>query len=269
MHIKKTTVLLLVLFFAVFPAFCLSSLRDVLPELTDAQIQSLLEGGTIEAYTVGGEKTSVLAPTGSIAYNMAFDTESLDYAFSEALVSFVPYNDRYKSMSRDESYLEVFNTMQKISTLVGITYRSHSSGGAQEVLFSEASMLSSSNKKDKIADPVYTSVSQRSSAYAYLKDSRFGGNVYKVEYYAYGDEIFLEITNTKAMKYMGFSCVSAGALHMYVDAYLTEEGILVYGLAVVYNQKPSVNVLVTTVDLPTAFMKRITSLRNWFVQAVI
>lgn len=93
--------------------------------------------------------------------------------------------------------------------------------------------------------------------------------MYKVEYYAYGDEIFLEITNTKAMKYMGFSCVSANSLHMYVDAYMTEEGILVYGLAVVYNQKPTVNVLVTSVDLPTAFMKRITSLKNWFVSAVI
>lgn len=269
MHIKKTIVILLVLLLSVIPAFCLSSLREVLPDLSEEQIQKLLEGGTIEAYTVGGEKTSSLAAKNSIAYNMAFDTENLDYAFSQALVSFVPYNDKFTTMSEEEAYLEVFNTMQKISTVVGITYRSHKSDGGQEVLFSDASMLSSSNKNSRIPDPVYDSVSERSSSYAYLKDSRFGGNVYKVEYYAYGDEIFLEITNTKAMKYMGFSCVSANSLHMYVDAYMTEEGILVYGLAVVYNQKPTVNVLVTSVDLPTAFMKRITSLKNWFVSAVI
>lgn len=124
MHIKKTIVILLVLLLSVIPAFCLSSLREVLPDLSEEQIQKLLEGGTIEAYTVGGEKTSSLAAKNSIAYNMAFDTENLDYAFSQALVSFVPYNDKFTTMSEEEAYLEVFNTMQKISTVVGITYRS-------------------------------------------------------------------------------------------------------------------------------------------------
>lgn len=269
MHIKRFIVLLFVLVFAVLPAFCLNSLRETLPSLSEEQIQRLLDGETIEAYSTKGEKTSVIAAANSIAHNMATDTEDLDYAFSVALVSFVPYNDEFKSMSESEKYLELFNTMQKISTVVGITYRSHSSGGEGEVLFSDASMLSSANKKNRIEDPVFDSVPNRSSSYAYLKDSRFGGNVYKIEYYAYGDEIFLEITNTKNMKYMGFSCVAANALHMYVDAVMTEEGILVYGLAVVYNQKPTVNVVVTSVDLPSAFMKRITSLKNWFTEAVI
>ncbi|MCR5760522.1 MAG: hypothetical protein K6F82_00745 [Sphaerochaetaceae bacterium] len=269
MHIKRIVILLFVLVFAVFPAFCLNSLREALPGLSEEEIQSLLNGETIKAYTVKGDKTAVLAAANSIAYNMASDTQDLDYAFSEALVSFVPYNDEFKSMTEDEIYLELFNTMQKISTVVGITYRSHSSGGEEEVLFTDAYMLSSSNKKNRIDDPVYDSVPNRTSSYAYLKDNRFGGNVYKIEYYAYGNEIFLEITNTKTMKYMGFSCVAANALHMYVDAVMTEEGVVVYGLAVVYNQKPTVNVLVTSVDLPSAFMKRLTSLKDWFIESVI
>ncbi len=67
------------------------------------------------------------------------------------------------------------------------------------------------------------------------------------------------------MKYMGFKCVEKGNLHLYLDACLTEEGVIISGLAVVYNQKTEVNVLVTTVDLPTAFLKRVASLKDWFL----
>ncbi|MCR4675679.1 MAG: hypothetical protein K5634_00410 [Sphaerochaetaceae bacterium] len=267
MHIKKSF-LIFVLLLSCFTVFGLSSVREILPELSDSDYEKIMRGESVESLTTTGDSTSELAPYGSIAWNMARDTENLDYAFSVSVLNFIPYPESFKNMTKEEKYIELFNIMQKISTIVGVEYDSQSSNGKGEVLFKEASMLSAPDARKKIEDPVYTSVPNRVSSYAYLKDSRFGGNVYKLEYYAYNDEIFMEITNVKDIKYMGFTCVKANSLHMYIDATMTEEGILVYGLSVVYNQEPTVKVLFVTVDLPSAFLKRIESLGTWFIDSV-
>jgi len=70
------------------------------------------------------------------------------------------------------------------------------------------------------------------------------------------------------MRYMGFKVLEPNSLHLYLDALLTDEGVVVSGLAVIYNQKPQVKVLVVTVDLPSAFMKRIDSLKNWVSEKI-
>lgn len=232
--------------------------------------QRFFSGECPEMYTVNGDKVSSILPDGTIMKDLAQKAEVLDYAFSQSLSSFCPYPQSMKDLTDQEKYLAVFNMAQAISSIEGVTYRSHSSGYKEETLFSEACLLSNPDKKNsKVADPVSDSVPERQSVFAYLKDSRFGGNVYKIDYYCYGNEIFLEITNYKAMKYMGFKCVEKGNLHLYLDACLTEEGVIISGLAVVYNQKPEVNVLVTTVDLPTAFLKRVASLKDWFFTHIV
>ena len=55
---------------------------------------------------------------------------------------------------------------------------------------------------------------------------------------------------------------------MCVDAVMTKEGIALCALATVYGRDPVVKTPITDVDLPSAFMKRITSLKNWFVTEI-
>ena len=55
---------------------------------------------------------------------------------------------------------------------------------------------------------------------------------------------------------------------MCVDAVMTKEGIALFALATVYGRDPVVKTPITEVDLPSAFMKRITSLKNWFVTEI-
>ena len=70
------------------------------------------------------------------------------------------------------------------------------------------------------------------------------------------------------MKYMGFTCVDKGDLNMYLEVIETEEGFLLYTMAVAKDREPEVKVLFITVDLPSAFMRRITALKDWLVQRV-
>ena len=264
MPIKKVFAVLL-LALLMLPVFAFNSTESFLSAFPENLREDFFSGEAPEMYTVRGDKVSSVLPDGTIMKDLAEKVEVLDYAFSQSLSTFCPYPDSIRNLSDSEKLLAVFNLAQGISTVKGVTYLSHSSGYKEETLFSDAYFLSNPDKKNsRMDDPVSDSVPERQSSYAYLKDSRFGGNVYKIDYYCYNNEIFLEITNYKAMKYMGFKCVEKGNLHLYLDACLTDDGVIISGLAVAYNQKPEVNVLITTVDLPTAFLKRVASLKDWF-----
>jgi hypothetical protein len=49
-----------------------------------------------------------------------------------------------------------------------------------------------------------------------------------------------------------------------MSSYQTDEGILLYSMATITGRGPQVQVLFIGVDLPSSFLKRVTSLRNWF-----
>lgn len=264
--LTKKSLLITLLLIVCCSAFAVSSINDYYSDQELAE--KLLKGETLEAYSVNNQSTKVLAPKNTESEKLAIAAENNPNAFSQALVAFVPYPESWGIFTDDEKFLAVYNLMQKVSTMKGITYDSYSAGG-EATLFTETYLISNPSKKNsKKNDTVARYVPAQMQAYAYMKDTKFGGNIYCLNYHSSKDEIFLEITNTEKMKYMGISCVKEKDLHMYVDTVMTEEGIVVYGLAVCYNQKPQVNVLVTKVDLPSAFLKRVTSLKNWFVQLV-
>ena len=263
MRIRKLSVLF-VMFCVSLPLCAFRSTSFFLNELSEGERLSVLSGAVAEAYTTEGSSTSAIMPYGTVIRNLAERTEGLDYAFSQALLSYVEYPQEFSSLSESEKLLKIFNISQSISTIKGITYLSHSSGYKPEVLFSESYLVQDGKKSKRIDDPVAETVPDKLEMYAYLKDSRFGGNIYRMNYLCTEDEIFLEITNVNAMKYMGIKCVKAENLHLYLDACLSGDGVIISGLAVVYNQKPVVNALVTKVDLPSAFLKRVNSLATWF-----
>ncbi|MBO4425342.1 MAG: hypothetical protein J5768_07490, partial [Spirochaetales bacterium] len=57
-------------------------------------------------------------------------------------------------------------------------------------------------------------------------------------------------------------------LNMYLEVIEAEEGFVLYTMAIVKDREPEVRVLFITVDLPSAFMRRITALKNWLTQRV-
>ena len=267
MRTKKflAAVLLACICFSLHP-----SVRSLFGEMGGAQFEDILAGEEVQAYTTFGQDTDAILPDYTIIKDLARRTRDLDYAFSVSVSSFVEYPQSMKALTDSEKYLDVLNMAQSISTIKGITYLSHSSGYKPEVLFSDAYFVENEKSRKKIEDPVCTDIEfEQITRYAWIKDSRFGGNLYKVNYMCYRNEIFLEISNVNAMKYMGFKCLDADSLHLYLDATLADEGVIISGLSVIYNQEPQAKVLFVTVDLPSAFMKRICSLKDWFTEKIL
>jgi hypothetical protein len=246
--------------------FAAPTLSSLFPSFSEEKIEELKNGTTFEAYTCNGDKIADIAPVGSLGRSKALTGDRLYKGFSVAALSFIPYPDSFKAMSEEERRVELYNIIRSISTQKGLKYISHLAGDKPAVLFEDAYMVSDpDNKNSKIADPVSTSVPSSYSCYCMQKDNRFGKNVYSLNYTMNDGDFLMDINNYTTMKYMGFTCVDKGELNMYLEVIETEEGFLLYTMAIAKNRETQVKILFITVDLPSAFMRRITALKEWFV----
>ena len=242
-----------------------STVKDYFPLMDDDTLSLLLSGEVISDSSDIND-ISYLVPKDSLivdSYNMISNYEK---GFAVAVAALVPYPDKFNSLSKEEIQRKLFNYSLTLSTLSGIEYLSHRSGDKMKVLFEEASMLSSPDKKDKTPDLVVDSVPSNMECYVYLKDTSFGKNVYKVVYESREDELAITLSNTSEMKFMGISLVAEGKVIMLMDITLTDEGILFAGIGSVKDKPAKMNLLVYTVDLKESFMNRITALKDWYLE---
>ncbi len=246
-------------------AFSADRLEDVLPRLGGQQLDDLRAGRMIEASTLEGTPIVDILPMSSFIYRTADLSVKESNGFSVALAALFPYPESWETMPDGERQLAVFNLMRSVSTQEGVTYISHRAGDKPKTLFEKSWYLSNpGDKKSKTADPVATVLPEYEERYCFQQDTTFGGNVYKHVFVTSESEIYLEVNNLTAMKFHSFKCLDEGQLMMYLDACLTDEGILLSGMSRVRDRKPEVKILFITVDLPSAFMRRVTALKNWF-----
>ena len=243
------------------------SIYDIISEFPADRTEAFLKGDTIEYYSIDGHYVPGIAFDGTMGKSKVLKDYNEEDAFTLGLATFVEYPESWKDMDYSEKKLEIINTLLSVSTIKGITYLAHSTGYKPKVLFSDAYTLVDKDSKKEAYD-VEFSYAPETYTYelaAYLKDSIFGGNKYIIKYDISESEIFMTITNYSDMSFLLFKAMSKGELNMCVDAVMTKEGIALFALATVYGREPEVKTPITTVDLPTAFMKRIASLKDWFI----
>ncbi len=246
------------------------SIYDVTASFDESVRDKILKGETVEYYSVYNDYVPSIAFDGTKAKEKAIEDSELDSTLVSGIATFVPYPESWSDLSYEEKKLEILNTLLSISTIKGITYISYSAGEQPKELFSDAYTLTSV-KKGKKAYDVEFSYAPETYSYmlaAYLKDNIFGGNTYTIDYEINGDEIFMTITNVSKLKFLFFTAVKEGELDLSVDCLMTDEGIAIFGLATVRDAEEYVETPVTDVHLPSAFTRRITSLKDWFIEEI-
>ena len=267
---KRLIVFLILGILLVSALSAVPSIYEIISEFPESRIDSFLEGDTVKYYSIDGNYVPEIAFDGTMGKSKAIKDYNEDDTFTLGLATFIKYPESWENLSFEEKKLEIINTLLSVSTIKGIEYISHSAGDKPKVLFSDAYTLVDKDSKKEAYD-VEFSYAPESYSYelaAYLKDSIFGGNKYLINYEISESEIFMTITNYSDLKFMFFKAMSKGELNMCVDAVMTKEGIALFALATVYGRDPVVKTPITDVDLPSAFMKRITSLKNWFVTEI-
>lgn len=246
------------------------NMEIVLPDLSQENRATLLAGDTLDGTTLNGGHITHLLPIETRAYEKAVAAEQADNSFTITTLGYVPYPEKLKSMELEERQLALFNAMRQISTQEGLTYISWRAGNKPKTLFEESRYISDPKKRnDRLEDPVATVFPLTEESYVYQKDTSFGGNTYKHTYTNNDREIFLEVKNISSMKVMGlFTAVPSEQLKMNIATYQLDDGLLIMAMATIEDKAPTISVLGYKVDLPSAFMRRITALQTWFVAQV-
>lgn len=276
-YMKKLLLFVVVLALLVFPVFAEKSINEIISDYDEEMKASLLSGETLQYFSLedyywagNGQDVPALAFDGTMAKEKATEDSAKENAFTMGLSTFVPYPKNWNNLSYEEKKLNVINILLSISSLKGTTYISHSSGYKEKTLFEDAYTLLSSEKRKKASDASfsYAPENYQYDAYGRIKDSVFGSNDYVVHYDINRDEIFMTLTNLDNLKFLMYKCVSKEELDLCIDVTLTKEGVAIFGLATVYDKGPTIKTPVTTVDLPTAFIKRVDSMKNWFIKRI-
>ena len=240
-----------------------SSLSDYLVGLDSERYALILNGEVLTENSSDGDIRSI-APKSDLVEEKIEYVEAMEKGFGVAIAFLVPYPEGWKDMSEEEKELKLYNVLLRISKQSGITYISHRAGDKEKTLFNESYMVSSSDKKSRVDDPVVDRVPLYAEYYSYQDDTSFGANIYALSYTAVNDEIFLDITNDNDLKFMGINLVKKGKVNMSLDFILVDEGIYVFAMASVKDKKPKISILFYTVDLELSFYNRIIALSNWF-----
>ncbi len=246
------------------------SIYEIISEFPPEKKDDFFAGETIKYYSIYDQYVPAIAFDSSMGKSKALKDYNESNAFTLGLASFIEYPESWKDLSYSEKKLNIINTLLSVSTIKGITYTSYSAGDKPKVLFSDAYTLVDKDSKKEAYDVTFSYAPERYTyeLAAYLKDSIFGGNKYLIKYEIAESEIFMTITNYSDLKFLFYKAMSKEELNMCVDVVMTKEGIALFALATVYGREPVVETPITDVHLPSAFMKRIVSLKNWFVEEI-
>ena len=257
------TIVLLVLFipFLVFS----TSIKDVMPNLSEAQIEKLYAGKLVKGESFD-EDVMVLVPQGTVASQHLQNSLQMPNSFSVVSLTYVPYPEHVKNMNEQERQVYIFNTMRSISTQEGITYISHRAGNKPRVLIEKSWYLEEPKGRNSIPDPVSDIVPSTAEYVVFQKDSTFGSNVYSHQYQTTETEIFVNVKNLETIRVYGiFKAVGKDKLAIAMATNQLDDGLLLSAMATIEDRKPVINLLGYKVDLPSSFTRRTTALGEWFV----
>lgn len=267
---KKALLIILLCFFVSLFIFASNSVHDRMSDFPSWAKENILNRETVEFYSVYDDYVPSISFDNTKGKEKAIVDSSNESALVSGIATFVPYPDDWSDMSFEEKKLEIINTLFSISTIKGITYISYSAGEKPKVLFSDAYTLTSEKKGKKAYDVKfeYAPESYEYEIAAYLKDNIFGGNTYRIKYDIEGNEIFMTITNLSKLKFLFYTAVEKEELNMSVDIVMLDEGIAIFGLSTINDAEEYIETPVTDVHLPSAFTRRITSLKDWFIEEI-
>jgi hypothetical protein len=262
-------VLVVALFFAIMTSVWAGSeeLRAALPMLSDAEYEQLSRTEMVYGISLTGPPIIRYFVPGTEAARRALLVQDIEKGFALGAVNYIPYTPALKAMDQGERQLAIFNKIRAISTQEGVTYISHRAGDKERTLIERSSYMEDDRNLNRLLpDPVVTVFPLTAHSYVYQRDTSFGGNRYEHTYTNSDREIFVSIENISSMKVLGiFTAVKSGQLSMNMGTYQLDDGLLLVALTSIEGRNPTVSVLGLSVDLPSAFRRRIVAVQNWLI----
>ncbi|MCC8145138.1 MAG: hypothetical protein LIO93_01590 [Bacteroidales bacterium] len=164
----------------------------------------------------------------------------------------------------DEEKLALLNGTLSLSKLKGIEYYSKSKG-KMRVLYEESVVIDGPESKKEIPDPVLSLLPDSLTIFVKQKDTTFGENIYRYDYYSTPGALVFVQQNLTSMTYGLLPLVGKNKLRSVVAVVDAGEYLVVYGLSMAKASAPSW----MEKRVKESFSNRANAVMKWFRQLTV
>ncbi|MFP4113724.1 MAG: DUF6675 family protein [Spirochaetota bacterium] len=232
--------------------------EQLLPGLTAAEVARLIIDGELSipyGLEPGNEVSVRLAP--AYARQIEGELRELDPAIGVEVLFLVDAPD-----VPDGITVELFRTMQSVSTMEGIEYYS-ASRDRMRTLFHESYVIKGPDDRTRLPDPEVDRVPRLDRLHIYQRDSSFGENVLDLTYTTSPEAARLSMRNLTQMYYLGFiPAVGPQQLALNLVVYPFGEKLLFYG----NSAANPIALFGMEARVRRSFQNRLAALYRWFLE---
>ena len=243
----------------------LLSYDSVTRRLSPSQAAELQNSGEVTAFHFGEFDTQLLPP-------IPQSSRIEEYISSQQMNMGIEGLFLYKEFSMEdyrkdpEGYsLMLYNTLRSVSTLEGTQYYSASREEMRDLFVESWVIPDADSPKEKLPDPMVTSIPESDSFFIHQKDKSFGKNESLMEFYYESPVIASVITNKSAMYYNSLiRVIGPDKMQIHLVIIPTDKGLLLYGITAA----DSLNINAFRKKANKSFYNRVKALFHWYTEEI-
>jgi len=158
-----------------------------------------------------------------------------------------------------EQRTDVFNQLMAVSSMTGLQYYS-ASRRAMRTFYEYSYLVDGPDSRNRIPDPVFTSVPTTLTLYARQKDLTFGDNIYRYNYVTTQDAVYFTQDNVTALTIALIPVIGGGNLKTVMAVIDCGDSILIYALSMA----KALSVPGIGDRISNSFSNRAQAVLNWF-----
>jgi len=153
----------------------------------------------------------------------------------------------------------IFNQLMAVSSMTGLQYYS-ASRRTMRTFYEYSYLVDGPNSRNRIPDPVYTSVPAALTLYARQKDLTFGDNIYRYDYVTAREAVYFTQDNITALAIALIPVINRGNLKTVMAVIDCGDSILIYAVSMA----KALSVLGMGDRISNSFANRAQAVLNWF-----
>jgi len=220
------------------------------PELDKLRAGEVLSASLSEDY--GLTLLPAIASGDSIAADVKGRKPSIGVEMS-SIISGLP-----QQMDTQEGWLLLYNSLHAVSTMKGIPYYSVTRGSTH-VLFTDSYVIDSAEKKNRMADPLFSEIPAEDSIFTFQEDGTFGKNVYEESFSFKDDHLLVKMDNLTTISFLFLPLIQPRNLVSRVALIPSGNGVVFYGVSCLTTSFP----LGDRHSREESLKNRLTAIANW------
>lgn len=252
----------LIVIFCMFTGFYLGAQgwQGLFPELSSNDVTLLKSGEYAVRLGIDYHNGLDLLPVG-LDITSSFLEDITEYD-PELVVEMLYIFDK-PEVAANDMILYLLNNIRAFSDQVGIEYFSNRKQAMS--LLVEDCYFTSSDGKNRLPDPVVSSIIPIQEDFYYQKDTTFGANKYMLKTKTTEESIWLQMENINKLKvYSFFTALGAGGQRVNFIIHPVGDKVVFYAIAQIKEEPKIKKILTYEVNIPYSFQRRMNSIALWY-----